>query len=122
MTLLDRVAGAPISWGVCEVPGWGHQLPADTVLTGMRRLGLAATELGPDGFDLALHPGEAPEQPADEAPEPRPSFVTELETQLRRSTAPLPVHSRCTQCGNRACNCRIGSVRVSNRNKAANAA
>ena len=28
---------------------------------------------------------------ADEAPEPRPSFVTELETELRRSTAPLPV-------------------------------
>jgi inosose dehydratase len=50
MTLLDRVAGAPISWGVCEVPGWGHQLPADTVLDGMRRLGLAATELGPEGF------------------------------------------------------------------------
>ena len=21
-----RIAGAPISWGVCEVPGWGHQL------------------------------------------------------------------------------------------------
>jgi inosose dehydratase len=32
------------------VPGWGHQLPADTVLDGMRRLGLAATELGPEGF------------------------------------------------------------------------
>jgi inosose dehydratase len=50
MTLLDRVAGAPISWGVCEVPGWGRQLPAATVLAGMRRLGLGATELGPDGF------------------------------------------------------------------------
>jgi inosose dehydratase len=50
MTLLDRVAGAPISWGVCEVPGWGHQLPAGTVLSGMRRLGLDATELGPEGF------------------------------------------------------------------------
>ncbi|MYK75162.1 MAG: inosose dehydratase, partial [Acidimicrobiaceae bacterium] len=25
--LLDRVATAPISWGVCEVPGWGYQLP-----------------------------------------------------------------------------------------------
>jgi inosose dehydratase len=50
VTLLDRLAGAPISWGVCEVPGWGRQLPADTVLAGMRQLGLAATELGPDGF------------------------------------------------------------------------
>ena len=21
-----KIAGAPISWGVCEVPGWGYQL------------------------------------------------------------------------------------------------
>jgi len=46
----ERVAGAPISWGVCEVPGWGYQLDAPTVLTQMRELGLAATEFGPDGF------------------------------------------------------------------------
>jgi inosose dehydratase len=46
----DRVAGAPISWGVCEVPGWGHQLDPGTVLRQMRGLGLAATEFGPDGF------------------------------------------------------------------------
>ena len=46
----DRVAGAPISWGVSEVPGWGFQLDADRVLTEMRDLGLAATEFGPDGF------------------------------------------------------------------------
>lgn len=45
-----RVAGAPISWGVCEVPGWGYQLEPDTVLRQMRELGLAATEFGPDGF------------------------------------------------------------------------
>ncbi|MGP3921361.1 TIM barrel protein [Nonomuraea sp. 10N515B] len=45
-----RVAGAPISWGVCEVPGWGHQLEPETVLSQMRALGLAATEFGPDGF------------------------------------------------------------------------
>ena len=44
------VAGAPISWGVCEVPGWGCQLAADRVLAEMRALGLAATEFGPDGF------------------------------------------------------------------------
>ncbi len=46
----ERVAGAPISWGVCEVPGWGHQLEPDQVLSEMASLGLAATELGPDGF------------------------------------------------------------------------
>ncbi|GAA1000973.1 sugar phosphate isomerase/epimerase [Acrocarpospora macrocephala] len=45
-----KIAAAPISWGVCEVPGWGHQLDPDRVLAEMRALGLAATELGPDGF------------------------------------------------------------------------
>jgi inosose dehydratase len=45
-----RVAGAPISWGVCEVPGWGHQLAPERVLAEMRDAGLAATEFGPDGF------------------------------------------------------------------------
>ncbi len=45
-----RVAGAPISWGVCEVPGWGHQLSPDRVLGEMREIGLTATEFGPVGF------------------------------------------------------------------------
>jgi inosose dehydratase len=45
-----RIAGAPISWGVCEVPGWGHQLGPEKVLAEMREVGLLATELGPDGF------------------------------------------------------------------------
>ncbi len=45
-----RIAGAPISWGVCEVPGWGYQLGSDQVLAEMREVGLLATELGPDGF------------------------------------------------------------------------
>ncbi len=45
-----KVAGAPITWGVCEAPGWGHQLSPDRVLSEMAGLGLTATELGPDGF------------------------------------------------------------------------
>ena len=45
-----KIAGAPISWGVCEVPGWGHQLTPERVLAEMRDVGLAATELGPEGF------------------------------------------------------------------------
>ncbi len=45
-----RIAGAPISWGVCEVPGWGYQLGPDKVLAEMREVGLLATELGPEGF------------------------------------------------------------------------
>jgi len=48
--LTDRLAGAPITWGACEVPGWGSQLPADRVLAEMRSLGLGATELGPLGY------------------------------------------------------------------------
>lgn len=53
-----RIAGAPISWGVCEVPGWGHQMAPDRVLAEMAAVGLAATELGPDGF-LPADPHEA---------------------------------------------------------------
>lgn len=45
-----KIAGAPISWGVSEVPGWGHQLDVARVLEEMRAVGLTATELGPDGF------------------------------------------------------------------------
>jgi inosose dehydratase len=49
-SLAGRVAGAPISWGVCEVPGWGWQYDTATVLSQMQEVGLAATEFGPDGF------------------------------------------------------------------------
>jgi inosose dehydratase len=45
-----RLAGAPISWGVCEVPGWGLMLPPERVLSEMASLGLHATELGPLGY------------------------------------------------------------------------
>jgi inosose dehydratase len=48
--LEGRLAGAPISWGVCEVPGWGLQLGPDRVLSEMAALGLKATELGPLGW------------------------------------------------------------------------
>ncbi|WP_123025246.1 sugar phosphate isomerase/epimerase family protein [Mycolicibacterium stellerae] len=45
-----KIAGAPISWGVCEVPGWGYQLTPERVLAEMRDVGMSATELGPEGF------------------------------------------------------------------------
>ncbi len=45
-----RLAGAPISWGVCEVPGWGEQLAPERVLAEIAQLGLPATELGPQGW------------------------------------------------------------------------
>lgn len=54
-----RIATAPISWGVSEVPDWGVQLPPDRVLDEMRSLGFDATELGAEGF--------LPPAPADKA-------------------------------------------------------
>jgi inosose dehydratase len=51
-----RLAAAPISWGVCEVPGWGRQLDPERVLGEMASLGLTATELGPVGY-LSLDAG-----------------------------------------------------------------
>lgn len=46
----EKLAAGPISWGVCEVPGWGVQLPPDRVLAEMRGLGIRATEAGPQGY------------------------------------------------------------------------
>ncbi|KGJ72594.1 inosose dehydratase [Cryobacterium roopkundense] len=54
-----KIATAPISWGVSEVPGWGVQLPPERVLSEMAELGFTATEIGADGF--------LPEAPADKA-------------------------------------------------------
>ncbi|WP_124054317.1 sugar phosphate isomerase/epimerase family protein [Arcanobacterium ihumii] len=45
-----KIAGAPISWGVCEVPGWGYQMSPDRVLKEMKEIGLTATEFGPQGW------------------------------------------------------------------------
>lgn len=47
---LSRVASAPISWGICEVPDWGAMLPKSRVLGEMAELGFTATELGAAGF------------------------------------------------------------------------
>jgi inosose dehydratase len=49
-TTRDRIAGAPISWGVCEVPDWGFQMSPERVLGDMKALGLVATEFGPVEF------------------------------------------------------------------------
>jgi len=48
--LPGRLAAAPISWGVCEVPGWGLQLAPERVFAEMAELGITATELGPLGW------------------------------------------------------------------------
>jgi inosose dehydratase len=48
--IAERLAGAPISWGACEVPGWGVMPSPEEVLGEMSALGLHGTELGPPGF------------------------------------------------------------------------
>ncbi|MEO5609947.1 MAG: TIM barrel protein [Ornithinibacter sp.] len=57
MAFVDRIASAPISWGICEVPGWGKMLPTERVLTEMTDLGISATEYGAPGF-LPTEPAE----------------------------------------------------------------
>jgi len=54
-----RIASAPISWGVIEVPDWGLQLDRERVLSEMVGLGIEATEFGPEGF--------LPDAPAERA-------------------------------------------------------
>ena len=51
-----KVSGAPISWGVSELPDWGYRMAPDRVLAEMRSVGLDATELGPPGY-LPEEPG-----------------------------------------------------------------
>ena len=53
----NRIAGAPITWGVDGSPGWGLMIPRDRVFSEMASLGIKATELGPDGY-LPTEPDE----------------------------------------------------------------
>jgi inosose dehydratase len=45
-----RIAAAPITWGVCEIPNWGEVPGVDEVLDQIAAVGFTGTELGPDGF------------------------------------------------------------------------
>ena len=55
-----RIAGAPVSWGVIEIPDWGYQMSADRVLKEASSLGLGAVEAGPEGL-LPPDPSEVSE-------------------------------------------------------------
>jgi inosose dehydratase len=48
--MLERLAGAPVSWGVNDVPDWGVVLAPERVLSEMQGLGLRASELGVLGY------------------------------------------------------------------------
>jgi inosose dehydratase len=53
----ERVAGAPVSWGVIEIPDWGYQMDVDRVLREASSAGLTAMEAGPEDF-LSQDPAE----------------------------------------------------------------
>lgn len=78
---LSRIASAPISWGICEVPGWGAMLPTPRVLSEMSGLGLPATELGAPGF--------LPEEPAAIM-----AMLNSVNMSLIGGFTPLVVHDR----------------------------
>jgi inosose dehydratase len=56
----ERVAGAPVSWGVIEIPDWGYQLPVERVMREASSLGLSAMEAGPEDL-LPRDPAEVSE-------------------------------------------------------------
>lgn len=103
-----KIAGAPISWGVCEVPNWGHQMDVSRVLREMADLGLGATEFGPEGFlpveaaaraeVLAAHGMEAvggffPIVLHDENNDPMPAVKKELEAYVASGAKTLVLSS-----------------------------
>ena len=79
--LMSRVASAPISWGICEVPDWGAMLPTDRVLGEMANLQLPATELGAPGFLPAT-------------PEAVKAELAEFDMTLIGGFTPLVLHDR----------------------------
>ena len=86
---LNRIAGAPISWGVCEVPGWGYQLPADH----------------PTGnFTWSVEVEDAAGTTAAYQP---PGHTVGLGALTILPPGGAPAHSaRCRACSNRRCGCR----------------
>lgn len=79
MGFMSRMATAPISWGICEVPGWGVQLPVDRVLSEMSQMGFPATELGSEGY--------LPSSPAELT-----SVLSEYNLDLLAAFVPMLVH------------------------------
>lgn len=76
---MNRLATAPISWGICEVPGWGLQLPVERVLREMSELGFPATELGSEGY--------LPDDPDELA-----ALLASYDLRLLAAFVPLVVH------------------------------
>lgn len=77
--MIDQIAAAPISWGVCEVPDWGLQLPPERVLAEMSDLGFTQTEAGAAGY-------------LPEAPEALAAKLAEFDLSLLGGFVPLVLH------------------------------
>lgn len=77
----ERLAGAPISWGACEVPGWGVMPVPEVALSEMAQLGLRGTELGPPGF-------------LPEDPQALPALLADYGLALVGGFVPLVLHER----------------------------
>src|SRR3982074_207835 len=45
-----RLALSPVCWGISDVPGWGHQLDPERVLSEAAAVGEGAVTAGPPGF------------------------------------------------------------------------
>ncbi len=79
--MIDQIAAAPISWGVCEVPDWGAQLPPQRVLSEMAALGFTQTEAGAAGY--------LPEDPTELA-----AILADHGLNLLGGFVPLVLHNR----------------------------
>ena len=93
--LLERIAGAPITWGVDGSPGWGHLMDRDRVMGEMKKTGLSATELGPDGY-LPTDPDELTDYLAQYELEVVGGFVPALLYRPDRIDAELEYVSRAS--------------------------
>jgi len=47
---IHRLALSPVCWGISDVPGWGHQLDPERVLSEAAAVGEGAVTAGPPGF------------------------------------------------------------------------
>jgi inosose dehydratase len=45
-----RLALSPVCWGISDIPGWGHQLDSERVLSEAAAVGEGAITAGPPGF------------------------------------------------------------------------
>src|SRR5258708_8478141 len=73
-----RLAISPVCWGISDVPGWGHQLDPERVLSEAAAVGEGAITAGP------------PRGPSHPTPPPPPAPHTTPPRRVARLRAPHP--------------------------------